>query len=78
MASFREWIAKSKIQSTVNVSIIGKWKTTFQMLAIGGLFWEANFFIVTFAYTLLLLATSLTLYSFLLYVKEFSHTFEDF
>jgi CDP-diacylglycerol--glycerol-3-phosphate 3-phosphatidyltransferase len=78
MSSFREWIAKSKTQSTIDVSIIGKWKTTFQMFAIGGLLWEANVLIISISYILLLLATLLTLYSFLLYVKKFSYTFADF
>jgi CDP-diacylglycerol--glycerol-3-phosphate 3-phosphatidyltransferase len=38
MSSFREWIATSDLETSVSVSLIGKWKTTLQMLAIGSFF----------------------------------------
>jgi len=78
MSSFREWIANSKLKSNISVSLIGKWKTTFQMLAIGGLFWAANSFMLVITYLCLLFATILTLYSLYLYFKEFRHTISDF
>jgi len=76
MSSFREWIASSSLQSNVSVSLIGKWKTTFQMLAIGGLFWEFNPFLNALSFLFLLLATILTLYSLFLYFKEYGYSFK--
>jgi CDP-diacylglycerol--glycerol-3-phosphate 3-phosphatidyltransferase len=78
MSSFREWIANSKLKSNESVSLIGKWKTTFQMLAIGGLFWAANSLMLVVTYLFLFSATILTLYSLYLYFKEFGHTISDF
>ena len=78
MSSFREWIANSKLKSNVSVSLVGKWKTTFQMLAIGGLFWAANSVMLVVTYLCLFSATILTLYSLYLYFKEFGHTISDF
>jgi CDP-diacylglycerol--glycerol-3-phosphate 3-phosphatidyltransferase len=77
MSSFREWIATSDLKTSVSVSFIGKWKTTLQMLAIGGLFWDMNPAMRLLSYILLLIATVLTIYSLYLYFKEFGHTLED-
>jgi CDP-diacylglycerol--glycerol-3-phosphate 3-phosphatidyltransferase len=78
MSSLREWIANSDFKSNVAVSQMGKWKTMLQMLAIGGLFWDMNPIMGLLAYTLLLLAVILTLYSLYLYFEEFGNSFRDF
>ena len=42
VSALREWMAQKNLRATIAVSWIGKWKTTFQMIAIIGLFLTAS------------------------------------
>ncbi|RUO60276.1 CDP-diacylglycerol--glycerol-3-phosphate 3-phosphatidyltransferase [Pseudidiomarina insulisalsae] len=69
VSALREWMAQIGHQSKVKVSNLGKVKTTAQMVAIGGLIWEANTFVVVVATVLLYVAFVLTLWSMWKYLR---------
>ena len=72
ISAVREWMANVGERTKVAVSIIGKFKTTAQMIAIGFLLFEkpiGNFPTLEIGYVLLYLAALLTLWSMLLYLQ---------
>jgi len=77
MSAFREWVASLPDNTSIAVSSIGKWKTAFQMLALGGLFWDANVAMRIIAYGCLLLATLLAIYSLLSYFRLYSYSLKE-
>jgi CDP-diacylglycerol---glycerol-3-phosphate 3-phosphatidyltransferase len=72
VSALREWMATEGSSATVAVSMLGKVKTTFQMIAIGMLLYHNDLWgIPVFALgeLLLYLAAALTLWSMLIYLK---------
>ncbi len=69
VSALREWMAQIGSQAKVQVSNLGKMKTTAQMVAIGGLIWEANTFVIVTATILLYVAFVLTLWSMWEYLR---------
>ncbi len=72
ISALREWMAELGERSTVNVAMIGKVKTVFQMMAIGFLLYEADLWflpVYNIGLVLLYIAASLTLYSMYIYLK---------
>lgn len=72
ISALREWMAKVGERTKVAVSIIGKFKTTAQMVAIGFLLFEepiAGLPTLQIGYVLLYLAAILTLWSMYLYLQ---------
>ncbi|MDX1706927.1 CDP-diacylglycerol--glycerol-3-phosphate 3-phosphatidyltransferase [Pseudidiomarina sp.] len=69
VSALREWMAQIGRQEQVKVSNLGKWKTIAQMVAITGLIWEANTFVVITATVLLYVAFVLTLWSMWEYLR---------
>ncbi len=63
ISALREWMAEIGQRSQVAVSWIGKWKTTIQMVALTGLIWQRDIYMIWASYVLLYVATGLTLYS---------------
>lgn len=71
IASLREWMAEIGQRAKVQVSSLGKWKTTAQMVAIGMLLYRQDFLglpINLMGYWLLYLAAILTLWSMVNYL----------
>ncbi|RZQ56843.1 CDP-diacylglycerol--glycerol-3-phosphate 3-phosphatidyltransferase [Pseudidiomarina tainanensis] len=69
ISALREWMAQIGRQEQVKVSNLGKFKTIAQMVAIGGLIWEANTFVIVTATILLYAAFILTLWSMWEYLR---------
>jgi CDP-diacylglycerol--glycerol-3-phosphate 3-phosphatidyltransferase len=72
VSALREWMAELGRRSSVAVSMIGKFKTTSQMLAIGFLIWREPLWglpIFSIGEVLLYLAGALTLWSMLAYLR---------
>lgn len=69
VSALREWMAQIGRQGQVKVSNLGKLKTIAQMVAIGGLIWGVEGFVVTTAVILLYLAFVLTLWSMYEYLR---------
>ena len=72
ISALREWMAEIGARHVVQVSSIGKWKTTFQMIAIGCLiFYKPLFGLPVFeiGVGLLYIAALLTLTSMISYLK---------
>ena len=69
ISALREWMAELGKRSSVAVGWMGKWKTTIQMMALTGLIWELNIWIVWASYVLLYIAVILTFSSMLQYLK---------
>ena len=72
VSALREWMATEGSSATVAVSMLGKVKTTFQMIAIGMLLYHNHLWgIPVFALgeLLLYLAAGLTLWSMMIYLK---------
>ena len=72
ISALREWMAELGKRTSVAVSRIGKWKTGFQMTAIGMMIWKTPFFhlpVYEIGYGLLLIAAGLTLWSMWMYLK---------
>lgn len=72
ISALREWMAELGKRASVAVSFVGKIKTTFQMIAITGLIANppnGESWVVWLAYLLLYIATVLTLWSMLVYLK---------
>ncbi|KAE9540452.1 CDP-diacylglycerol--glycerol-3-phosphate 3-phosphatidyltransferase [Ursidibacter maritimus] len=69
ISALREWMAEIGERASVAVSIWGKVKTTAQMFALGGLLWRQSFTMEVLAFILLYIATVLTIWSMLQYLK---------
>ena len=80
ISALREWMAEMGNRADVAVSMVGKYKTAAQMLALIGLLWHPNEFwvfegwllgpLLDFAtYAFLYSATALTIWSLLIYFK---------
>ncbi|MCL2919740.1 CDP-diacylglycerol--glycerol-3-phosphate 3-phosphatidyltransferase [Shewanella litorisediminis] len=68
ISALREWMAEIGKRGAVAVSWIGKYKTAAQMVAIIGLIWKPNTFLVDLAYGLFYLAAILTFWSMMSYI----------
>ncbi|MDX1573524.1 MAG: CDP-diacylglycerol--glycerol-3-phosphate 3-phosphatidyltransferase [Methylophaga sp.] len=72
ISALREWMAEIGARNVVQVSSMGKWKTTFQMIAIGCLIFYKPLFglpIFEIGVVLLYIAAILTLVSMIIYLK---------
>lgn len=72
ISALREWMAEIGARNVVQVSSMGKWKTTFQMIAIGCLIFYKPLFdlpIFEIGVAMLYLAAILTLVSMISYLK---------
>lgn len=72
ISALREWMAELGERTSVNVAIVGKVKTIFQMVAIGFLLYEKDLWnlpVYQIGLTLLYIATVLTLWSMFVYLK---------
>mgnify|MGYP001605190677 CR=1 FL=1 len=72
ISALREWMAELGQRTSVAVSWIGKWKTGFQMTAIGMMIWRIPTFGVPWyelGYVLLLAAAVLTIWSMANYLR---------
>lgn len=73
VSALREWMAELGSRANVAVSKIGKWKTAFQMTAIGMMIWRDVTFglpIYEIGYALLLVAAVLTIWSMVVYLRN--------
>ena len=68
ISALREWMAEQGKRDNVAVSNMGKFKTAAQMLAIIGLIWQFDTWMIYLSYGLLYVATFLTLCSMLQYL----------
>ncbi|MDD7021453.1 MAG: CDP-diacylglycerol--glycerol-3-phosphate 3-phosphatidyltransferase [Aeromonadales bacterium] len=69
VSALREWMAELGKRSLVAVSWVGKWKTTIQLVSIAGLIWRYNDVIIYSALGMLAVATVLTIWSMVMYLK---------
>lgn len=69
ISALREWMAELGERNKVAVSWWGKWKTTAQMLALGGLLWRYNNYMEIAAIILLYIAAILTIWSMIQYLQ---------
>lgn len=69
VSALREWMAELGKRANVAVSRIGKWKTTIQLVAISGLIWRYNEVMIYAGVVALIIATILTIWSMLIYLK---------
>ncbi|MBQ9275530.1 MAG: CDP-diacylglycerol--glycerol-3-phosphate 3-phosphatidyltransferase [Succinivibrio sp.] len=69
VSALREWMAEIGKRNMVAVSWVGKWKTTIQLISISGLIWRYNEAMIYAALGLLVLATVLTIWSMVMYLK---------
>ncbi len=72
ISALREWMAELGERGVVNVAMVGKIKTVFQMMAIGFLLYEADLWflpVFNIGLVLLYIAAGLTLYSMYVYLK---------
>lgn len=69
VSALREWMAELGKRANVAVSWIGKWKTTIQLTAIAGLIWRHDEGMIYSAVGLLMVATVLTIWSMIMYLK---------
>ncbi len=72
ISALREWMAELGERGAVNVAMVGKIKTVFQMAAIGFLLYEADLWflpVYNIGLVLLYIAAGLTLYSMYVYLK---------
>ena len=79
ITALREWMAELGKRTVVAVSWIGKWKTTFQMVAIAGLIWNVSWggipVMVYLAMAFLYVAVVLTFWSMFRYFAAASKYF---
>jgi len=71
VSALREWMAELGQRTHVGVSVLAKFKTGFQMTAIGMMIWEADWPILPWydvGFLLLFIASVLTLYSMIQYL----------
>jgi CDP-diacylglycerol--glycerol-3-phosphate 3-phosphatidyltransferase len=72
ISALREWMAELGQRTSVAVSRIGKWKTGFQMTAIGMMIWKTPVLglpIYGIGYGLLFVAAALTIWSMAVYLR---------
>ncbi|AGH80695.1 CDP-diacylglycerol--glycerol-3-phosphate 3-phosphatidyltransferase [Psychromonas sp. CNPT3] len=69
ISALREWMAEVGQRASVAVSWVGKIKTATQMLALFLLIWQYNVAMEWVGFTFLYIATALTLWSMLVYLK---------
>ncbi|MGN0908082.1 MAG: CDP-diacylglycerol--glycerol-3-phosphate 3-phosphatidyltransferase [Succinivibrio sp.] len=69
VSALREWMAELGKRSLVAVSWVGKWKTTIQLVSIAGLIWRYNEVIIYGSLGMLAVATVLTIWSMVMYLK---------
>jgi CDP-diacylglycerol--glycerol-3-phosphate 3-phosphatidyltransferase len=69
VSALREWMANQQLSSVMQVSWMAKWKTTFQLIALGCLLSEVPFW-VSIGQPTLIIATLLTLISMVDYLNE--------
>lgn len=69
VSALREWMAEIGARAQVAVNWVGKWKTAIQMTAITGLIWRQNEPIIYGSIALLLVATVLTIWSMVMYLR---------
>lgn len=72
ISALREWMAELGQRTSVAVSWIGKWKTAFQMTAIGMMIWRIPTFGLPWyemGYLLLLISAGLTIWSMANYLR---------
>ena len=69
VSALREWMAELGKRANVAVSWIGKWKTTIQLTAIAGLIWRHDEGMIYASVGLLIVATVLTIWSMIMYLK---------
>ncbi|MFY8272531.1 CDP-diacylglycerol--glycerol-3-phosphate 3-phosphatidyltransferase [Pseudoalteromonas sp. SSDWG2] len=74
ISALREWMAEQGKRDDVAVSQLGKVKTAAQMLAIIGLIWQYEPWMVTLSYALLYVATILTFGSMVQYLFVARHS----
>lgn len=77
ISALREWMAEIGERSNVAVSWMGKVKTTAQILALGGLLWRFNFAMEIAAFIALYIASILTIWSMIQYLKASKNSFID-
>ena len=79
ITALREWMAEIGKRAEVSVSWIGKWKTTFQMVAIAGLIWGVSWdgvpAMIYLAMLFLYIAVVLTFWSMFRYFAAASRYF---
>ncbi len=69
ISALREWMAELGKRANVAVSQLGKVKAAAQMLAIIGLIWQYNSWMITLSYILFYIATLLTFVSMVQYLQ---------
>jgi CDP-diacylglycerol--glycerol-3-phosphate 3-phosphatidyltransferase len=72
ISALREWMAELGARTSVAVSWVGKWKTGFQMTAIGMMIWQIPTFGLPWydmGYWLLFIAAALTIWSMVIYLR---------
>ncbi|WP_163931245.1 CDP-diacylglycerol--glycerol-3-phosphate 3-phosphatidyltransferase [Paraferrimonas sp. SM1919] len=69
ISALREWMAQLGKTATVKVSMMGKYKTAAQMMAITGLVWQACDEMYYLAMAMYLVATVLTVWSMVTYIR---------
>lgn len=77
ISALREWMAEIGERASVAVSIWGKFKTTAQMLALGGMLWRYNLAMEIAAWVLLYLAAILTIWSMVQYLQASKRSFHS-
>ncbi len=77
VSALREWMAEIGKRSLVAVNWVGKWKTTIQMIAIAGLIWRHNEPMIYASLGLLGVATVLTIWSMVMYLRVGIGTMRD-
>jgi CDP-diacylglycerol--glycerol-3-phosphate 3-phosphatidyltransferase len=72
VSALREWMAELGQRTSVAVSQIGKFKTGFQMTAIGFMIWQRDLYgipIYWIGFSLLVVAAALTVWSMVMYLR---------
>ncbi len=69
VSALREWMAELGKRAMVAVSWVGKWKTTIQLISISGLIWRMDDVIIYCSLGMLMVATVLTIWSMIMYLK---------
>ncbi|MEN8719557.1 MAG: CDP-diacylglycerol--glycerol-3-phosphate 3-phosphatidyltransferase [Oceanococcaceae bacterium] len=80
ISALREWMAGLGHSAQVQVQWLGKWKTTFQMTAISLMLWRDPTFglpVYAVGYALLIIASVLTVWSMVLYLKSAWPNFQN-
>lgn len=70
VSALREWMAEIGKRSAVAVSSLGKLKTIAQMVALTGLLWQANNWVVVLATMALYVSAILTIWSMYVYMSN--------